>query len=346
MKLAVRNGITSLILRVKLLDPTSVTGAGKTGLAYNTSGLIISTIADNEATATAYTVAGSTIETISTLGTFAAPTATKCRFKEVDATNHPGLYEVQIADARWAVSNARSVIVTIPATANWSQVDAEVQLTPVPSDNRQWLGTTLPTPDTAGVPHVNVEYINNSAGAASALQNLMDSLDVFTLDTSVTTPTTSVFEITTANNQDRFSRQRIRVVGGGAYEGYEANILKVEFRTSTKCILTVETLPAALTSSEFVQIVGRASSSPFDMFPTYTVGSGSSTTEVRTDCTESSGRYLAGSPVIIMRAGIYLHAMDITGYSNTNGAFTLGTALPFTPAAGDKLVICGWIKTS
>lgn len=126
-KVAFKNGVTSVILRVKLLDSSSTTGAGKTGLTFSSSGLIISTIADNEASATVYTSAGSTTETVTTLGTFAAPTATKCRFKEVDATNHPGLYEIQIADARYAVSNARSVIISVQCTGA-VPVDAEVQL--------------------------------------------------------------------------------------------------------------------------------------------------------------------------------------------------------------------------
>lgn len=131
MKLIYKNGVVSVILRVKILDSTSSVGAGLTGLTFSSTGLIISTIADNEASATAYTAAGSTIETISTLGTFAAPTATKCRFKEVDATNHKGLYEIQIADARWAVSNARSVIVSVQGASNAVQVDAEVQLSAI-----------------------------------------------------------------------------------------------------------------------------------------------------------------------------------------------------------------------
>jgi hypothetical protein len=133
-----------VILRVKLLDTTSTTGGGKTGLTSTSSGLIISTIADVEATATAYTAAGSTIESITTLGTFAAPTATKCRFKEVDSTNHKGLYEIQIADARWAVSNARSVIVSIQCTGA-AEVDAEVQLSAFdPNDSVRGGLTALP----------------------------------------------------------------------------------------------------------------------------------------------------------------------------------------------------------
>jgi hypothetical protein len=123
-----KNGQGSIVLRVKLLDSSATTGAGLTGLTSASSGLIIATIADNEATTTAYTVAGSTIETITTLGTYAAPTATKCRFKEVDATNHKGVYEIQIADARFAVSNAKSLLVSVLGATNLAQADFVVQL--------------------------------------------------------------------------------------------------------------------------------------------------------------------------------------------------------------------------
>lgn len=143
-KLNYRNGFTSIILRVKIRDSSSTTGAAKTGLTSSSSGLIISTIADNEATPTVYAQASSNIETITTLGTFAAPTSGKCRFKEVDATNHPGLYEVQIANARYAVTNARSVVITLSGVANMEQVDAEIQLEPVPADAR-YVGGTLQT---------------------------------------------------------------------------------------------------------------------------------------------------------------------------------------------------------
>ena len=98
------------IVRFTLKHAT--TGAPLTGLGSASSGLIVSTICDNEASATPYTVAAGNVETITTLGTFAAPTSGKCRFKEVDATNHPGLYEFQVADARFAVAGARSLVIT------------------------------------------------------------------------------------------------------------------------------------------------------------------------------------------------------------------------------------------
>lgn len=127
-KVRFKNGVTSVILRVTIYDSTSTTGGKKTGLTNASSGLVISTIADNEATATAYTVAASNVETITTLGTFSAPTSGKCRFKEVDSTNHPGLYEIQIADTRYAVSGARSIIVSVFGATGAAPVDAEVQL--------------------------------------------------------------------------------------------------------------------------------------------------------------------------------------------------------------------------
>jgi len=120
---------TSVILRVKIRDSSEVDGRGLTGLTNASSGLIISTIADNEATATTYTVTGSTIETIATLGTYAAPTATKCRFKEVDSTNHKGVYEIQLANARFAVSNAKSLLVSILGATDAAECDVLIPLT-------------------------------------------------------------------------------------------------------------------------------------------------------------------------------------------------------------------------
>lgn len=124
-----KRGQGSIILRFKIRDLSDNTGAGKTGLVFNSAGLIISTIADNEATATTYTTTGSTIEDITTLGTYAAPTATKCRFKPVDATNHPGVYELQLADARFAVASAKGLTITLLGVADMTQTDIRVNLT-------------------------------------------------------------------------------------------------------------------------------------------------------------------------------------------------------------------------
>jgi hypothetical protein len=124
----IKNSQGSVILRFKIINNSNGYGTGLTGLTSASSGLIIGTIADNEAASTAYTVSGSTIETITTLGTYAAPTATKCRFKEVDSTNHPGLYELQLADARFAVSSAKNLIVSVTGATNAADADFVIPL--------------------------------------------------------------------------------------------------------------------------------------------------------------------------------------------------------------------------
>ncbi|MGE0450590.1 MAG: hypothetical protein AB7Q29_13540 [Vicinamibacterales bacterium] len=128
MLIGYKRGQGSVILRVKILDSAVATGAGKTGLAYNTAGLIIGTIADNESATTRYRASSSEVEDITTLGTFAAPTSGKCRFKEVDATNHKGVYEIQLADARFSVSSAKSLLVSIGGASGGADCDVVVPL--------------------------------------------------------------------------------------------------------------------------------------------------------------------------------------------------------------------------
>lgn len=129
---------TSNKFRLKLRSLS--TGVGLTGLSSGSSGLIVSTITDNEATATAYT--GSNLETVGTLGTFAAPTSGKARFREVDATNHPGLYEIQLADARFSVASARKIIISVSGATDLLDVDYEVQLTGFDPHDAVRLGLT------------------------------------------------------------------------------------------------------------------------------------------------------------------------------------------------------------
>lgn len=128
MLLSVKHSSTGVILRVKLLDSTQTNPTGLTGLTYSSSGLTISAIADSEATTVTYAQGSSNIEDITTLGTYATPTTNKCRFKAVDGTNHPGVYEIQLANTRLSVSSARSLLVSIKGATNQVQADFVVQL--------------------------------------------------------------------------------------------------------------------------------------------------------------------------------------------------------------------------
>jgi len=182
------NGLQSVILRVKIRDATSILDAGLTGLTSSSAGLIISTICDNEATPTVYTQAGGTIETVTTLGTYAAPTATKCRFKLVDNTNHPGLYELHFADARFAVGSAKELHITItgPAALNIVQEDYTVQLAAVPANLVQILGTALT--ETAGQIAAAFKKFFNIATPAATMDHgiLVDTVTTYTGNTPQT----------------------------------------------------------------------------------------------------------------------------------------------------------------
>jgi hypothetical protein len=145
MLISVKHSATSVILRVKLFDSSQTNPVGLTGLAYNTSGLSISTIADTEASATVYAVGSSNVEDITTLGTYAAPTASKCRFKAVDGTNHPGVYEIHLANARFSVASARSLLVSLKGATNLMEADVVVNLVSAgdnPANVEQWRTST------------------------------------------------------------------------------------------------------------------------------------------------------------------------------------------------------------
>lgn len=159
-------GQGSVILRIKILNSSVATGAGLAGLTSASSDLIVSTIADNEATATVFT--GVNLETITTLGTFVAPTASKCRFKEVDASNHPGVYEIQIADARFNIASSKSLLVSVSGATNVAETDAIIPLTQMdPYDNVRMGITALPNAvvDAAG-------GLVTSAGGATGIDDL------------------------------------------------------------------------------------------------------------------------------------------------------------------------------
>ena len=178
-------GQASVILRVKLLDSSVATGAGLTGLTFSSAGLIISTIADNEATPTVYTQAAGNIETIATLGTYAAPTASKCRFKEVDATNHPGVYEIQLADARMSVASAKSLVVSFSGATNLAETDTVIPLLDADPYNSfaQDIAEKLPTTGylagaalNDGLPLLAANAVTATALATDAVNEIRDAV--------------------------------------------------------------------------------------------------------------------------------------------------------------------------
>ena len=121
MSRIVTKGATSQTVYVEVLDSTSTTGGRKTGLAYNTSSL------------TAYYVRNGGSATAITLATLAAANSawSSGGFKEVDSTNMPGIYRLDVPDAALAAGSGDSVAITLKGATGMAQVSAEIQLVAV-----------------------------------------------------------------------------------------------------------------------------------------------------------------------------------------------------------------------
>ncbi len=110
-------GATSQTVYVEVLDSTSTTGGRKTGLAYNTASLV-AYYARNGAAAVAITLVTQT----------AAGAYSSGGFVEVDATNMPGIYRLDVPNAALA-AGAASVVITLKGATGMVQVSIDVQLT-------------------------------------------------------------------------------------------------------------------------------------------------------------------------------------------------------------------------
>ncbi|MFO1019276.1 MAG: hypothetical protein U0903_01035 [Planctomycetales bacterium] len=140
MKQILKKGSTSKRMAVFIADSSSTTGAGLTGLTYNASGLAWYYWRED---------AGNNGGTQVTLATATRGTWTSGGFKEVDATNLPGWYEIGIPDAVLA-SGAYWAVMLLKGATNMAPLPIEIQLvTYDPTDANLGLtglaGLTAPT---------------------------------------------------------------------------------------------------------------------------------------------------------------------------------------------------------
>lgn len=72
---------------------------------------------------------------------------------------------------------------------------------------------------------------------------------------------------------------------------------------------------------------------------TFTVAAGGNALTVRSDAIEADGYF--DRMLVIVESGSERMARRVRSYSQTDGAFTLESALPFVPAAGDTITVIG-----
>lgn len=119
MKLLVLKGRTSLLVKLFIQDSSSTTGAGLTGLAFNTASLVCYRARDDDGNAAGTAISLATM----TRGTWATG-----GFVEKDATNMPGVYEFGVPNAAIAAGSETCVLM-LKGAANMAPVVLELQLT-------------------------------------------------------------------------------------------------------------------------------------------------------------------------------------------------------------------------
>lgn len=121
MKLSIVAGATSQSINIFIANSTSTTGAGLTGLVFNSSGLTAH-----------YSFSGANAGSVAiTLATLSLVTSAYSSggFKEIDATNMPGWYRFDIPNAALATSKGRSVAIHLQGATNMAPLPIECELT-------------------------------------------------------------------------------------------------------------------------------------------------------------------------------------------------------------------------
>jgi hypothetical protein len=130
MKLIYKKGSTDVTVLIFIQDSTSTTGAGKTGLLYNSSGLVCY-YARPGAAAAALALATQTVTGAHADGGFV----------EIDATNMPGVYRLDLSDAILA-TGVNSVVVMLKGATGMAPLTLEIQLIDADLLNATSLGLT------------------------------------------------------------------------------------------------------------------------------------------------------------------------------------------------------------
>lgn len=153
MKALIKVGTTSKRLVIFVPDSSSTVGAGLTGLTNASSGLAWYYWREDTGNA-----GGTSVSPVSaTRGTF-----TSGGFKEIDATNLPGFYEIGVPDAVLA-SGATWAVMMLRGVTNMAPVKVEIQLVAFDPTDSVRLGITA-LPNAAAGASGGLATATNSSG--------------------------------------------------------------------------------------------------------------------------------------------------------------------------------------
>lgn len=128
MKVLKKSGAVSQILQVFIADSSSTIGAGLTGLVFNSASLTAYYHRKGDTTATAISLVTMTVGTFTASG-----------FKEIDAANMPGWYQLCPPDACFAAGDCA---IHLKGATNMAPLPIEIQTVSFDPDDTVRLGLT------------------------------------------------------------------------------------------------------------------------------------------------------------------------------------------------------------
>ena len=179
-----KKGATSQIAYLFIRDSSATTGVGLTGLAYNSGSLVAS-----------YVRAGAA-RTAITLATQTASGAwSSGGFVEVDATNMPGVYRLDVPDAAFA-SGVDSVVIMLKGASNMEPVLREYELTAVDMQDGVRAGLTA-LPNAAAAASGGLFTRGTGAGQINQSANGQIDVNVAVMAANVMTAAAAASDLTT-----------------------------------------------------------------------------------------------------------------------------------------------------
>lgn len=311
-KLAIKKASTDVSVYVFIQTTAAADGSGLTGLVYNSSGL------------TCYYVRPLAAAAQLALATLAAATTAHSDggFKEIDATNMPGVYRLDLSDATVA-TGVNSVVVMLKGATNMAPVVLEIELVAYDPQDAAALGLS-------SVTAIKAKTDLLPAVAAGAENGLMiGGANAGPVGFSENgNPFADVRELRSTEINTTFAQNILAMYDGTGYAGGTAK-LGVDVVKISGDSTAADNLEAFYEGAPITGTVTNAA-------PTTTTFRDS--TKSATDdfyCKGSGGAF-----VLFTSGALAGLAAKISDYTGSTREFTVAE-LPDAPAQNDKYVIVG-----
>ena len=318
MAINIEAGSTDQSIDVFLQDSSSSTGAGLTGLLYNSSGLTCYYREGATGTSTQLTLATQTVGGAHSDGGFV----------EVDSTNMPGVYRLDLSDTM--VSDEGYNTIYLQGATNLLATAIRINLNPVPGGGDD--AATIYTYFTTGTNEDAFKADVSSLASQASVDGLneISAADVYT-------------HFTTGTNEDAFKAD----VSALASQTSVDNLNDLSSADVTAAVPTVgETADAvwdeALSGHNVAGSTGKAIRQVKEGTITIEAAiddTSATTTSFVTNLTESTTSYYSNKIMVFISGSLSGQARIITNYNGTTKAITLEEALTSAPADGDEFLI-------